>query len=408
MTSGDTLERRSVGRRPPKVRGRVLLTSILLGSAALGGLYVALVPPGLPYDEPAHWGNAVFYLDQQRMPVLGEPSATYEAQHGPVAYLLYALAAWPFRYLGDGAAFYAARAVLFTAHIVLVCLTWTLIRRLVPASVGAAAVGAAAVGWNPMLLAMAASVQNDTLFIVFGLAGLLVVADANRGLRRCLAAGLLMGLALLTKLTAWPFVLAGGVWLVLRRQIPGAAVYGGAVIAVAGWWVLRNVRLYGTLTAHKAVEELYYDFQPVGWDLVGAVRGGVTYMWLPTEYFRNQLRAPTLVDILIVGATALGAFGVITLLRRTGQDARGLLLAVAAAGAAALMAWLVVRATVWGVPFRFAYGMLPVWFAGVGALALRARWQGVLVALGAMLMSLNVWVLVQVARVPPQPFDILF
>ena len=72
-----------------------MLLVLLLVSAALGVLYLVAMPPGLPYDEPSHWLNVQYYLEHRRLPVVGDPGVTYEAQMGPVAYVLLAVAATP-------------------------------------------------------------------------------------------------------------------------------------------------------------------------------------------------------------------------------------------------------------------------------------------------------------------------
>ena len=60
-------------------------------ATALGVVFALRVPLGLPYDEPAHWENVLFYATEHRLPVLGEPGASYEAQMGPVYYVLAAV-----------------------------------------------------------------------------------------------------------------------------------------------------------------------------------------------------------------------------------------------------------------------------------------------------------------------------
>ena len=54
----------------------------------IGVWLAARVPPGLPYDEPAHWSTVLYYAREHRLPVLGDPGVAYEAQMGPVYYAL--------------------------------------------------------------------------------------------------------------------------------------------------------------------------------------------------------------------------------------------------------------------------------------------------------------------------------
>ncbi len=57
----------------------------------LGYWFAVRVPPGLPYDEPAHWVTVLYYASDHPMPVPGDPSVAYGAQTGPVHYALSAL-----------------------------------------------------------------------------------------------------------------------------------------------------------------------------------------------------------------------------------------------------------------------------------------------------------------------------
>ena len=48
------------------------------------GVWLAFhVPPGLPYDEPAHWSTVLYYAREHRMPVLGDPGVVLRGTDGP-------------------------------------------------------------------------------------------------------------------------------------------------------------------------------------------------------------------------------------------------------------------------------------------------------------------------------------
>jgi hypothetical protein len=54
---------------------------VILGlSAILGIAFVAVVTPGIPYDEPSHWLNVLYYANHHWIPTIGDPSVSYEAQ----------------------------------------------------------------------------------------------------------------------------------------------------------------------------------------------------------------------------------------------------------------------------------------------------------------------------------------
>ena len=163
-----------------------------------------MVPPGLPYDEPAHHDNVAFYAAEGRLPVLGQPGVEYEAQMGPVYYVIGALL---LRLTGTGDAPFAALELLRLAGLALVpvlgWLTYRLARDL-GARDGSAALASGLLVLNPTLLAVAASVQNDYLCLVVAAVAALVALPALRrgGTRRSLVVGALVGLAVLVKVFA--------------------------------------------------------------------------------------------------------------------------------------------------------------------------------------------------------------
>lgn len=62
-------------------------------------VFVALclrVPAGLPYDEPAHFGNVMFIQNEHRLAEVGEPGSTYQSQMPPLYYTVVAIATAPF------------------------------------------------------------------------------------------------------------------------------------------------------------------------------------------------------------------------------------------------------------------------------------------------------------------------
>ena len=236
-------------------------------SLALGAIYAWIVNPGLPYDEPSHWSTVLYYANHHQLPVLGDPGVTYEAQMGPVAYVIDAAVVRLARATGLSAAttFHVVRlvgAVEFCAAVALLAL---MMRRFFPESWRCAA-AVAIFALNPMLLTMSSSVQNDTLALVLGF---LALELALRRLSEqptfdaALLVGIVAGLAVLTKLTAWPAVVAIAAWLVWRHRrdaFPPLAAFVFAVVAVSGWWFIRNIVLYGDPTAATGVPRAGVSF----------------------------------------------------------------------------------------------------------------------------------------------------
>jgi D-alanyl-D-alanine carboxypeptidase (penicillin-binding protein 5/6) len=378
--------------------GAVRATWPALVAIVLAGVaYVILMPPGLPYDEPAHWLNVQWWLDHWTMPVIGEPGTSYEAQMGPVAYAVYAIVAWPFQALwGDEAAFYAARAVGIVQLVALALTLATVARRALKPHRAVLMLVVLVVGLNPMLLAVSTSIQNDTLSLLLGAAALLVAISPSPPQRRsALLAGVLLGLAILTKVTVWPIAVGVALALVVRRRYLSLAIVALTSAVVAGWWFVRNIVLYGDLTGRAGVEAAGYDFPPVDAGPVGLVKQAMTYLWLPTEYVRNVVVSPVLIDGLVLLLTVFGAVGLVMLALRRDRGS-AMVLAITATAVVAVVSWVILVESTQSISFRTAYPALLAFYAGVGALTFlgstRAR-----IAMLAPLAIINVWFLMSLA-----------
>ena len=384
---------------------------VLLSLSFLSALFfVVVVPPGLPYDEPAHWANVLHIVNHGSLPKLGDKDVSYEAQMGPVAYLLDALVAVPLMFFGQEPAFYGVRMLGVFEHLLLVALLFKLLSQITPSRPAVVLAGTTIVALNPMLLAMSSSVQNDTLSLAFALALLVVLTSATTSRRAPLAMGILAGLGVLTKITVWPVIVVVGVYLAVRRGWRSFLVFGGTIAVISGWWFLRNEWLYGDLTGRRGVASAGYKFPALGQvDPVALTRSAVTYLWLPDEYVRNMVHAPTLVEAAVVLLTAVGALGGLVAIIERGSLRRALSV-LAATGVLAVTSWLVVTVTIQAVAFRVAYTAIPVWSLMFGIGAGKIDRVGRFVPLGiALILSLiSGWFLLKVNSLTPQPFQIQF
>ena len=133
-----------------------------------------------------------------------------------------------------------------------------------------------------------------------------------------LTLGFILGLAALTKLSGLALLGLSGLvlaWIAWRRRswgylLTGGLVVGGLAVAIAGWWYVRNVWLYGDLTGLSAM------FQVVGrrdglatsagalWGEFAGVRAS---FWGLFGWFSLPLPGP--VYRLLDGLSLLGAAG---------------------------------------------------------------------------------------------------
>ena len=377
-------------RRPVPDRGRRPVALVSCVAVALGTVYAAVVPHGLPYDEPHHWLYVRHVAKHWSLPVLGDPGVTYEAQQGPVAYYAYAVVARLTTALGGGesAQFMTARIVGLGWLVACVVLAIRIVGKALPAAPSQfVALGVAIAYLNPMVVADASSIQNDIPSLALAM---LAIHLAGSEQPRHVLVGVALGLALLTKFTVWPVTLVLGVWTLRQHGLKAAATLTAAATAVFGWWLIRNVTLYGDMTAASAVERTGVSWPPIGWDGISTVlalgRSVVTFLWLPVEYFRNTIQAPPLIEAIVVASTAAVSLGGILALRTSGDRAR-LLLAVAAL---AVPAWIAVTVVVEGASLRITYVSLTAW--ALLAAASVQRWgRPASVAAGLTLGLLHTW-----------------
>ncbi len=154
----------------------------------------------------------------------------------------------------------------------IVLLTFALGRRAFPGDPAAAGLAALLVASVPRFTHEAASVHNETLAAALshGALALLLVwpAAAPFGAGRAVLLGLVVGLGLLTKLTAL-FLLPLAVFALLlpalrarrrpaARELLAVLLVLGVAAAVAGWWFARNLRLYGDLLAMTPLREQFW------------------------------------------------------------------------------------------------------------------------------------------------------
>jgi hypothetical protein len=380
----------------------IAFPSIMALSALLGLAFVALVKPGLPYDEPSHWLNVLYFAGHHRIPTIGDPSVSYEAQQPPLAYVVAALVEGPMRVVTSlKGAFYAARIVGGVEWLIALVFAWRLLGRLVPDSPVGRPVAFAFLALNPMLLAMAWSVQNDSLALLIGFAAIDYASTVGRrsidGLHGAVL-GAIVAAGVLTKLTDWALVVAIPLWLVLvpRARRPWRAVlaFGGSLAGLSGWWFIRNMVLYGDPLGRgkAAAESGGFGPYPLSGlhSLAHVTENVITYLWLPTEYWRNVVHASGGVKglvlvmslvVLVIGLIAIG-HGVerrqgaepVSDVDDTGPWSDAWLLVIVT-GTIAFGAWLCLYFGWSALAPRLAYLALPLW---AGLVALAARTVGTL------------------------------
>lgn len=258
---------------------------------ALAVLYAVNVPPWNSPDEPAHY-NYVRYLAQERaLPVLvpgdydfallerlkaarfpaSEPvdAIRYESWQPPLFYALATPVYWLTAGLPLPQQVVALRLLSATFGALVLVVAYAIVGRVLGRGTGLAS--AAFIAFVPMYVFISASINNDSLSvlvlstILWVLVGILLPDNRPSGWKRLLwrqpylVLGVLLGLALLTKTTAYiALPLVGAVALVPQpgegwrsrtvfSRLRGLVFAYGVAAIVSGWWFVRNAWVYGNL-----------------------------------------------------------------------------------------------------------------------------------------------------------------
>lgn len=223
----------------------IALAAIVVACLVLGALYAVYTPPWQVPDEPAHYNYVRYVVEQRRLPVLQpgdydqaylneildakfDPAYSidpirYEYHQPPLYYLLLAPV-----YALSGGALLPLRMVSVLLGAGIAVVAYLTARRAYPGRVGLALGAAAFVAFIPQHLAMNAGVQNDPLAeLILGLALLRLVSwlrtDEPWSIAQHVVTGAIIGLGLLTKLSAYVAVPLAVVAVVLKYWRTGRA-----------------------------------------------------------------------------------------------------------------------------------------------------------------------------------------
>ncbi|HWA23951.1 MAG TPA: glycosyltransferase family 39 protein [Caulobacterales bacterium] len=338
---------------------RTLVYWLLAAVALLGVAHVAFLPPWEGFDETAHYSSVQQIADTGAIPLLGRDrlGADVEAYRGPQHYGAGALTYRDFA-RGEGAAidapasrqyrpgatknwqaqhpplFYALMTPVYHAtkhlgwkgHLFSLRLAaWVL--AFAGVAVGAlgalkltgnthvAAVTAGLPLFSPQFFPEMARLGNDSLCLLLtSIAWVLSLRLLQTAPARAWAApalGVVLGLGLLTKAFFLPLTIGVVLLLALReRRAPAlreAGIVLGAACLIGGWWYVRNLGLFGTLSGANDFNEgpgfnllaqLAANFSFVRW-IKGAAGLALSYLWGGTW---SLIRAP---EALLLATAAL-------------------------------------------------------------------------------------------------------
>jgi 4-amino-4-deoxy-L-arabinose transferase-like glycosyltransferase len=343
-------------------KSRIFVPTILAAlSLLLNLLWVFTIQPFLAPDEPEHLA-AIREIQRKRIlpelhfdfttnprgtavPPFSDPPFTdtvqqvlgtgarhqisFEAVQPPLYYLTAALISWPV-YDNVLVQLYVCRIVSAIFGMLTILFIWATIREISPSSPQLALFCATTVLFLPQFTFNSSYVTNDAALNAVGMGALYVFFKGLRNPafdRYMLLAGALVGLAILTKLTALALLLPFGLVILYRSrsQRPFFALTAGALfsfLAVSGWWFVRNIIIYGELSGfanavqfHQARKSTIYldltnlqavtQFSKTTFESTIGIFG---WMDVPLEPFIYQ--------VALLLATALSALSLYYLFRR--------------------------------------------------------------------------------------------
>jgi 4-amino-4-deoxy-L-arabinose transferase-like glycosyltransferase len=416
---------------------RTILVSILLLFGILGVVYSVVVPPFEASDELWHYPMVKYIADHWALPVQVPGVETPWRQEGSQPPLYYALAAaatcWidtsdmavvrhlnrhvdngiatpdgninlvvhhpareAFPWRGTVLAIHLIRWLSVLMGMAAVYLTYLIVREVFPdrpeLALGAAAVHA----FTPMYVFIAGSVNNDNLVVPLSSLGLLLLLRivghesdvSNVNLKSLLVSyvplGFVLGLAALTKTSSLALTMLTALVVTVRavRRRSWLEFFVGGLatlvplLAVTGWWFLRNLRLYGDLTGFDMF------FEVLG---TRDVPADLSQMWrerysFAAGYWGNfgglNVPMPPWVYGVLNGLAVIAAFGLVKSQivdrksrtvgrapRNRGPVIRHLPLVIFLLwGLGVLLPWLVWWARItWSSQGRLVFTAIPVW-----------------------------------------------
>lgn len=299
---------------------RRALAALLAVQIGLGLLYASATPIFEASDEVWHYAVVREIAANRRLPVQDPAVAAPWAQEGSQPPLYYAMGAlltgWidhadyaalaefnPFAKAGvplapnnknlvthppgqsplqggTTAAVFLIRLMSVLLGAAVAYLTFRLGSTLHPGNPAVGLLAAAIVAFNPMVLFIDASVNNDSLLMALSTLALwLMVTDVQadqpglRG-RQTVLLGVVLGLASLTKVSGLlllpiaALAVTFSAWRARSWQtwLARGAILLVVVAAIAGWWYGRNLRLYGELTGIARMAEVA-GARPAGFSL---------------------------------------------------------------------------------------------------------------------------------------------
>lgn len=312
----------------------------MLIQAVIGCVYVLRVPLWMPSDERAHMRYIHDLMTTHQLHAMQIGDVSYESYQPPLFHSVGASLCLLFGIHGYDDCGYFLRVLCLaffvcSSYFVAAIFRHAGNRQLILASLCFFAL-------NPSMLGICSSISNDSLSFLLTIVAVYIFSQNKFDLakpRTAVYIGFWMGLALLCRLTVWPFLIVFFIYLVgsittganflsiLRRGIYMTV----PVAVILSPWLIWNYSVYGAPTAAGRLigPSSSYAVQP---DPLRDVRrfnykSYVAYHFLPNEFYYNQIKAPIILQAILGMVVVAGVFGTALLVqdfRNFSQMARNL------------------------------------------------------------------------------------
>jgi hypothetical protein len=249
----------------PKALASAILLVVLFPAAHLAWVEREMPHFGHLHDDSIYWVSAKSLAEGRGYRILSLPAEPYQTKYPPLWPLIFA-AIWKIdprfpQNLKLGMALAWLMLPLFMA------LAWRWFR--------AAGFGmrmrvalCAALALSPWVVFLSTTLMSDLVFSAVLLAALLAIRRSRKSAWKAVVAGLLATAAYLIKTAALPLLIAGPLWLGLRRKYRAAAAMFCAMLPAVAWWMLWT---HSHMTRAQDLVSLYYtnyfgyQIYNVGW-----------------------------------------------------------------------------------------------------------------------------------------------
>ncbi|MCW5979154.1 MAG: glycosyltransferase family 39 protein [Bryobacteraceae bacterium] len=345
----------------------LIVLAALAPAARLAWTWRAMPHLGVYDDDAVYWVTAKSLAEGRGYRIAGLPGEPAQTKYPPVYPLLLA-SIWK---LNPSFPSNLPAAMLFQWLMLpaLLAASWSLFAQF-GLSHRLKLVLCALMALNPIQAFFSATLMSETLFTICLVSAVILgekAARARRELPVALCAGLLAGIAYLTRSVALPMLIAGPLYLLMRRRARPALFFAAGMLPlVAGWllWMRARVPRSLDLVSSFYTDYVRFNYYGIGADDLGLYLGanfsrlteaiGQMLVFNPSDSFLSV----SLARVLSVAAIA----GAIRLARRSGHWLYALF---------ALLYLLLLLVWPYTPDPRFVLPLLPLMLAGLAVEFLR-------------------------------------